>query len=241
MFYVLGALPVSSKTEVSDYLRRFLRRTEGTYNLDVEWVYMDSQLFSQDAVNAIREIDTNFLIQAPDQNKGGIRDILDAADPGEPEPKEDIRFSDYSFNRRPNAFAWPIPPEEMGADAQGSHKPFITDLKVESDDVDLKKVGRRFRERWGVETSIREIKVRYHANCRHSDHRVRAFFFMMASLLYNLSQYVDNRLEERLLAEDVDWNSGEFLHAVRRIDPDDVPDWGDNFQAADDSEWTTIS
>jgi len=37
---------------------------------------------------------------------------------------------------------------------------------------------------------------------------------MMATVLYNLSQYVDNRLKERLLAEDIDWNSGEFLHTL---------------------------
>jgi len=83
--------------------------------------------------------------------------------------------------------------------------------------------------------------VRYHAKCRHSDQRVRVFYFMMATVLYNLSQYVDNRLKERLLAEDIDWNSGEFLHAVRQVDPDDVPDWGDSFQPEDDDSSTTVS
>lgn len=241
MSYVLGALPIKSKTEVADYLERFLRRSVGTYNLDVGWVYMDSQLFSRRAVTALRQIETEFLIQAPNQDEGDINDLLDDADPGKPEPDEDIKFSGYTFNRRPNAFAWPIPSEEVGSDGQGSHKPFITDLDVKDDDYDLEWIGRKFRERWGVETSIREIKERYHGNCRHSDPRVRAFFFMMASLLYNLAQYVDNRLEERLLAEDVDWNSGEFLHAVRRIDPDDVPDWGDNFLPEDDASWTTVN
>jgi hypothetical protein len=67
------------------------------------------------------------------------------------------------------------------------------------------------------------------------------FYFMMATVLYNLSQYVDNRLKERLLAEDIDWNSGEFLHAVRQVDPDDVPDWGDSFQPEDDDSSTTVS
>lgn len=102
-------------------------------------------------------------------------------------------------------------------------------------------LGRQFRERWGVETSIREVKVQYHAPCRHRDQSVRAFYFMMAAVLYNIGQYVDNRLEARLRAEDVSWTSTEFLHPVRQIDPDDVPDWGDTFQPEDAYSWTTIT
>jgi len=239
MSYVLGALPIKSKTEVTDYLSRFLRRTMGTYDLDIARVYMDSQLFSKRAVTALRETDAEFLIQAPNQDKGDIADLLEKAETGEPEPAKDINFSDFSFNRRPNAFAWPIPPQEIGAEGQSPHKAFVTDMDV--DNRDLKGLGRQFRERWGVETSIREVKVQYHAPCRHNKQSVRAFYFMMASVLYNVAQYVDNRLEKRLRAEDVSWTSAEFLHAVRQVDPDDVPDWGDTFRPEDDDSWSTLT
>jgi len=81
----------------------------------------------------------------------------------------------------------------------------------------------------GVETSISEVKRRFHAKCRSSKPSVRAFLFMRAAVLYNLSQYVDNRLEERLYAEDVEWSGEELLHAVREVLADGVPNWGDAF------------
>jgi len=239
MSYVLGALPVKSKKYITDYLGRFLRRVVGTYDLNIARIYLDSQLFSRRAVTALRRVDCEFLIQAPNQDEGDIADLLDEAEPGEPEPAKNVKFSEFEFNRRPNAFAWPIPPKEVGAKGQSSHKAFITDIDVEN--RNLVGLGRQFRERWGVETSIREIKIPYHAPCRHSNQRVRAYYFMMASVLYNIAQYVDNRLEERLRTEDVSWTSTELLHAIRQIDPDHVPDWGDTFQPEDDYSWTTIT
>jgi len=86
---------------------------------------------------------------------------------------------------------------------------------MDVDNRDLKGLSRQFRERWGVEISIREVKVQYHAPCRHNNQSVRAFCFMMASVLDNVARYVDNRLEKRLRTEDVLWTSAEFLHTVR--------------------------
>ena len=48
---------------------------------------------------------------------------------------------------------------------------------------------------------------------------------MMATILCNLSTYVDNRLAERLHVDEVDWSAQEFLHAVRQVDPSNVPEW----------------
>jgi hypothetical protein len=74
---------------------------------------------------------------------------------------------------------------------------------MDVEERDFRGLGQQFRSRLGIETAIIEIKHKFHARCRHSDQRVRAYYFMMATLLYNLSQYVDNRLEERLWTEDL--------------------------------------
>lgn len=235
--YVLGALPIKSKNDITSYLNRFLRRTESTYNLDIDWVYMDAQLFSRSAVAALRDIDAEWLIQASKLNQGEVADLLDGAKPGKVEAVENIRFSKFPPNRRPNAFAWPIPPEEVGSESQDPHKAFLTDADIMN--RNLEGLGRQYRKRWGVETSIRQIKQQYHAPCRHRKQSVRAYYFMMAAILNNVAQYVDNRLEERLRAEDITWTSTEFLHAVRQIDPADIPDWGDTFEPDPDS-WTTL-
>lgn len=111
---------------------------------------------------------------------------------------------------------------------------------MDVEEHDLEGLGRVFRDRWGVETSIREIKNRFHARCRASEPNARAFYFMMATVLYNLSQYVDNRLEERLYTDDIEWSGQELLHAVREVHPDGVPNWGDAYDPEEADEWSSI-
>jgi len=237
MSYVLGTLPLRNQTEIGEYLQRFLRRAIGVYNLEIGRVYLDSELYTQKAVEALREADVDFLIQAKD--KGDISDLLKSATKGEIEFKESVSFGDFSLATRPNAFAWPIPEEETGSkDRDYPHKAFLTDMDIE--EHDLEGLGRVFRDRWGVETSIREIKNRFHARCRASEPNARAFYFMMATVLYNLSQYVDNRLEERLYADDIEWSGQELLHAVREVNPDGVPNWGDAYDPEEADEWTSL-
>jgi hypothetical protein len=58
---------------------------------------------------------------------------------------------------------------------------------------------------------------------------------MMAAVLYDISQYVDTRLEERLHVEDIEWTGEELLHAIREVDPEKVPDWEDVYGPEDDT------
>ena len=235
--YVLGALPLRSQTEIGNYLRRFLRRVQGVYDLEIGRVYLDSELYTTQALNALRNNDVDFLIRAKDT--GEVSDLLDDADDGEPKARTNVSFGDLSLNRRPDAFAWPIPEEETGsAGRDRDHVAFLTDMDL--DYRDLETLGRKFRDRWGVETAIREIKNRYHARCNSPNPTVRAFYFMMATVLYNISQYLDNRLDERLRAEDVEWSGEELLHVTREIDPDAVPDWGDEFDPDDGDNWVGL-
>jgi len=237
MSYVLGVLPLRQQTEIGAHLRRFLRRVVGAYELDIGRIYLDSELYTKTAVTALREADVDFLIQAKDT--GAISDLLDEASRGEPAVAQNVSFGDFSSLRRPNAFAWPIPDEEIGKqDRDRSHEAFLTDMDVSETDVE--KLGRVFRDRWGIETSIREIKRRFHAKCQSSEPSVRAFYFVMAAVLYNISQYVDNRLEERLYVDDIDWSGEELLHAVREVHPDGVPDWGDAYDPDEAQEWVNI-
>lgn len=237
MSYVLGSLPLRDQSEIGEYLQRFLRRAIGVYDLDIGRVYLDSELYTEKAVKALRGADVDFLIQA--KNKGDISDLLDGAPKGETDFERNVSFGDFSLATQPNAFAWPIPEEEIGGqDRDFPHESFLTDMDVE--ERDLEGLGRVFRDRWGVETSIREIKHRFHAKCKASNPNARAFYFMMATVLYNLSQYVDNRLEERLYVDDVEWTGEELLHAVREVNPEGVPDWGDAYDPSEAQEWVNL-
>lgn len=236
--YVLGALPLKEQSEIGAYLSRFLRKVRGAYNIDIGRVYLDSELYTQEALHALRESDADFLIKAKDT--GAVSDLLDDATAGEPESRERLSFGDLSLNRRPSGFAWPIPEEETGSEGRDrDHEPFLTDIDIDAADLD--RLGRKFRDRWGVETSIREIKNRYQARCNSSDATTRAFYFMMATVLYNVSQYVDNRLAQRLYVDNVEWSGEELLHVAREIDPDAVPDWGDEYDPSDADDWIKLT
>lgn len=235
--YVLGALPLRNQTEIGEYLRRFLRRATGTYDLDIGRVYLDSELYTETALTALRESGVDFLIQAKDI--GAISDLLDAAPPGESAYRKGISFGDMPVSKKPNAFAWPVPDEATGAgNRDRPHEAFLTDMDVEA--RSLEGLGREFDARWGVETAIREIKGRYHAKCKSNKPHLRAFYFMMATILYNLSQYADNRLSERLYTDEVEWSGEELLHATREVHPGGVPDWGDAFDPAEADDWVDI-
>ncbi|WP_233563416.1 transposase [Haloarcula sp. Atlit-7R] len=237
MSYVLGALPLRSQTEIGEYLRRFLRRATGMYDLDIGRVYLDSELYTETALTALRESDVDFLIQAKDT--GAVSDLLDAAVEDEPEYREGVSFGDFPLSRKPNAFAWPVPDEVVGAgNRDRSHEAFLTDMDVKA--RSLEGLGHEFRARWGVETSIREIKRRYHAKCKSSKPSIRAFYFMMATILYNLSQYVDNRLADRLYTDEIEWSGEELLHATREVRPGGVPDWGGAFDPAEADDWVGL-
>ncbi|QUJ74801.1 transposase [Haloarcula marismortui] len=265
MSYILGALPLKEPSEIGDHLKRFLRRVIGTYDLDVERVYLDSELYTEKAVTTLRNANIDYLIQAKDV--GDISDLLDAAE-AETSPTDDIEslaqaedadavddlleaenpeiktidtvsFGDFNEATKPSAFAWPIPPKEVGArNRSRKHEAFLTDMDLEAND--LEQLGREFRKRWGVETSIRQAKRRFHARCKSKKPNVRAFYFMMAAVLYNISQYVDNRLEERLHIDEIEWTSEELLHAIREVDPEKVPDWGGVYDPEADAGWTNI-
>lgn len=212
--YILGALPLRSESNLDAILRLFLRRAIDRFDVSVGRVYMDSQLARAGVIETIRSVNADYLIQAPDDGK--VSNLLDAAPAGEPEPKPNIPFSDFSGPDRPNAFAYPIPPAEVGGTNQKrDHTAFLTDLDVE--ERDLQGLAYQFRSRWRIETSIRELKNRFHARTRSDDGEIRAWFFLTAALFYNLHSRINGMLPAWLGVPpgEVHLTGEEFLHILR--------------------------
>ena len=209
--YVLGALPLRDKSHLSGYLLRFLQRAISRFDLDIGRIYLDSEMYQQGVISSLRDVGADYLIQAKD--KGAISDLLDRAPPGEPATEKRIEFKDYSHARRPNAFAYPIPPEEVGGRNQKrDHTAFLTDMDVST--RDLRGLAYQFRSRWNIETSIRELKNRFHGRIQASDREVRAWFFCTAALFYNTYTYL-NTTPAVLLHDDVRITGAEVLHILR--------------------------
>ena len=134
MSYVLGALPLAATDSVSDNLRRFLRHAISAYDLDIGRIYLDSEFYTEGAVKTLRAAEVDYLIQGKDT--GEVEALLDEAPPGEVHTKTDIQFVDYEGKQRVNAFAWPVPPKELGTDDRDrAYYAFLTDMDLEEHDL----------------------------------------------------------------------------------------------------------
>jgi Transposase DDE domain. len=182
---------------------------------------MDSQLAQTATIKAVRSVDADYLINVG--NQGAVSDHLDEPTDGEPTKNLNTPYGDLKHDRRPNAFASPVPSEEVGSETQGrGHTVFLTNLDIEERDV--QGLAFQYRARWRIETAIRELKNRFHARTKAKDGEVRTWFFETATLFYNLHAYIKHTLPARLgpLGEEGDLpdeagqlTGEEFLHILR--------------------------
>lgn len=77
-----------------------------------------------------------------------------------------------------NTFAYPIHSGEIGSDERNAgHTARITDYDVEDvPDERLRKYAYQFRDRWQVETAIRQLKHDFQGRCGSRKRAVRTFY-----------------------------------------------------------------
>lgn len=106
--------------------------------------------------------------------------------------------------------------EKIDGSAEG-HTVWITNLNV--DERDLQGLNYQFRDRWQVETAIRQLKHTFTGRCGSSKERVRAHHFGTATLFFNFWVALKHELPYHLGAPDNLRLTGlELLHAIRDAD-----------------------
>jgi len=211
--------PIKNEGEVSDALRRLIRRVSKYADFELGHVYCDWGLYQADVVTTCREQGLDFLIQAKDTGAPG--DLMARLDEGEADGVNGVRFSDFTGRDRVNTFAYPIHTGEIGSDErEEDHTAWITDYDVEDvPDERLRKYAYQFRDRWQVETAIRQLKYDFQGRCGSSKRAVRTFYSGAAQMFFNywvalnheLSYHFGGRQNWRLTAT-------ETLHAIREAD-----------------------
>jgi len=217
--YVLGATPIKKENETADALRRLIRRVSTYADFELGHVYCDRGMYRGDVVTTCREEGIDFLIQAKDTGAPG--ELLDRLDDDEPDGKNGVRFAGFTGRDQVNVFAHPIHEGEIGSEArEKEHVAWITDYDVEDvPDEKLRKYAYQFRDRWQVETAIRQLKHDFQGRCGSSKRAVRTFYFGAAQMFYNywtalkyeLPYHFGGRENFQLTATDV-------LHAIREAD-----------------------
>nr|WP_192960668.1 transposase [Halorubrum litoreum]AKB09799.1 transposase IS4 family protein [Halorubrum litoreum] len=215
--YVLGATPMKKRTEIAQALRRLLRRVHTHADFDIGRIYFDSEMYREDIVTTCREIGANFLIQAKDTGDPGR--LLEEARGGEPAKSSNIEFAGLtSPNKRVNGFAYPIHPGEVGSDnREESHTAWITDHDVDA--RDLRGLAYQYRNRWQVETAIRQLKHDFQGRCASDNRGVRTMYLGAAQLFFNYWVALNHELPYHLgQPATFRLNGQETLHAVRGAD-----------------------
>jgi len=224
--YVLGATPIKKQTEIAQALRRLLRRVHTHADFDIGRIYFDSEMYREDIVTTCREIGADFLIQAKDAGEPGR--LLEEARDGHPAKSSNIEFAGLtSPNKRVNAFAYPIHPGEVGSDdREESHTAWITDYDVDA--RDLRGLAYQYRNRWQVETAIRQLKHDFQGRCASDNRGIRTMYFGAAQLFFNYWVALNHELPYHL-GDPAAFrlNGQETLHAVRDADVRDAKG-GDN-------------
>lgn len=215
--YVLGATLIKKRTEVAQALRRLLRRVHTHADFDIGRIYFDSEMYREDIVTTCREIGANFLIQAKDTGEPGR--LLEEARDGEPAKNFNMKFAGLTTpNKRVNAFAYPIHPGEVGASKrEESHTAWITDHDVDA--RDLRGLAYQYRNRWQVETAIRQLKHDFQGRCGSDNRGVRTMYFGAAQLFFNFWVALNHELPYHLGDPASFRLTGqETLHAIRDAD-----------------------
>jgi hypothetical protein len=176
-------------------------------------------MYREDVVTTCREQGLGFLIQAKDTGAPG--ELMARIDAGEADGENNVRFAGLPREKRVNTFAYPIHRGEIGSEQRtGSHKAWITDYDVEGvSEAVLRKYAYQFRDRWRVETAIRQLKHDFQGRCGSGKRSVRAFDFGAAQMFFNywaalnheLAYHFDDRENYRVTAT-------ETLHAIREAD-----------------------
>lgn len=217
--YVLGATPIKDESEAADALRRLIRRVSTHANFNLGHVYCDRGMYREDVVTTCREQGLGFLVQAKDTGAPG--ELMARLDAGEADGENNVRFADLPRPKRVNTFAYPIHPGEIGSEERtGGHTAWITDYDVEDvPEEELRKYAYQFRDRWRVETAIRQLKHDFQGRCGSEKRSVRTFYFGAAQMFFNywvalnyeLAYHFDGRENYRVTAT-------ETLHAIRDAD-----------------------
>ncbi|SEA39927.1 hypothetical protein SAMN04488065_2949 [Haloplanus vescus] len=131
-----------------------------------------------------------------------------------PEPTEEPTTSDEGEQAR-------------GVGDPDTHSAWITDLDIETRDI--RGLAYQFRNRWKIETAIRQLKHDFLGQCGSSDRRVRALYMGTAQLFFNFWVALNRELPHRLGdPEGFRLTGQEILHAVREADVEAAKTGGSN-------------
>jgi len=127
-----------------------------------------------------------------------------------------MRLDEYA-NSMPPAETTPDTDSDAENGDSDTHTVWITDLDV--DERDIEGLSYQYRNRWKIETAIRQLKHTFQGQCRSSNRLARTVYFGAAQLFYNFWVALNHELPYHLGDPAGFRLTGlETLHAFRKAD-----------------------
>jgi len=173
----LMALPVKKLDNKEKIVAELVKYAEKKVN--IRRLYADRGFFSIDMINKFKELKILFLMPAI-----RTREIKRLA---ETMPAPTV-ITDYQMGKKEHTTTFNL----VILEADGHRVSFATNMEVNENEVGLcDRLLNLYGKRWGIETSYRVAKG-YLAKTTSKNYEIRLFYFLYATMLYNLWILIDS-------------------------------------------------
>ncbi|QSG09562.1 transposase [Halapricum desulfuricans] len=179
--FSLGVKFVTDKSQYHNAFRQLLSRIKDF--CDIGWIFADREFDSANMISLLRSAaDKKWIIRVREHNKvitPGVSRSL------EKNGKAQVSIGNHNINVFSKEFQKPKYPflEE------GENMILLSDMPIEDTNPSL--LVKKFFNRWGVETYIREIKHDFSPKVNQEQAPINQFMFTIASVFYNIWRIIN--------------------------------------------------
>ena len=177
--FVLMAIPITDPKNQTKKVNELLQYAQQRVNIGL--VLLDKGFYSADTIKMLEVNKFKYIISCPKNPR--VQKKIDLGQ--QPVFYENYDMKDVVHHLVLNSF--------IGRDGKESVAAYATNLPLDSNDIEgsVKNISSTYHKRWGIETSYRVIKGSFGLRTTSKDFRIRLFYFLFSTILYNLWILID--------------------------------------------------
>ncbi|MCX6817662.1 MAG: transposase [Candidatus Aenigmarchaeota archaeon] len=188
--FTLLALPVGVFTNEREAVKTLIEYAKN--KVDARYFYVDRGFYSAKFISLFDEMGIKYLMPGV-KTKRVLRIMKRSSPPAVVEMK--LRSNDDKYLARTKLV--------VKRDHEGKDVAFITNLPTLM--LYTANLFRLYGKRWNIETGYRVKKHEFRPNTTSKNHKIRCFYFMFSTLLYNLWVITNAMLSQYLFGEQVEY------------------------------------
>jgi len=188
--FTLLALPVGVFTNEREAVKTLIEYAKS--KVEARYFYMDRGFYAAKFISLFDELGIKYLMPGV-KTKRVLRIIKRSSPPAVVEMK--LRSNDNRYLAKTRIV--------VRRDREGKDVAFATNLPILM--LFTVNLFRLYGKRWNIETGYRVKKHEFRPNTTSKNHKIRCFYFMFSTLLYNLWVITNAMLSQYLFGEQVEY------------------------------------